>query len=69
LNGVYHPNTAPAYARWDALVAYEQSQWALRLNVKNVFNKLYYDSVYDNGPFTVPGARRTATLTLDYKFK
>ena len=68
LNGVYHPNTAPGYARWDALAAYEQNKWALRLNVKNVFDKLYYDAIYDNGPFTVPGTRRTATLTLDYKF-
>ncbi|HEX2530072.1 MAG TPA: TonB-dependent receptor, partial [Burkholderiaceae bacterium] len=68
LNGAYHPNTAPAYARWDAMVAYEQAQWTLRLNVKNLFDKLYYDSVYDNGGFTVPGTRRAATLTAEYKF-
>jgi catecholate siderophore receptor len=68
LNGVYHPNTAPSYARWDAMVAYEPSQWTLRLNLKNVFDKLYYDAVYDNGPFTVPGTRRTAILTAELKF-
>jgi catecholate siderophore receptor len=68
LNGVYHPNTAPAYARWDAMAAYEQAKWTLRLNVKNLFDKLYYDSVYDNGGFTVPGTRRVATLTAEYKF-
>lgn len=67
LNGAYYPNTAPAYSRWDAMVAYEQSKWTLRLNVKNLFDKLYYDSVYDNGGFTVPGARRAATLTAEYK--
>lgn len=68
LNGAYHPNTAPSYARWDAMVAYEQKKWAVRLNVKNLFDKLYYDSVYDNGAFTVPGIRRTAILTTELKF-
>ncbi len=64
----FHPNTAPAYDRWDAMLAYEQKTWAVRLNVKNVFDKLYYDSVYDNGGFTVPGTRRTAMLTGELKF-
>jgi len=68
LNGVYSPNTAPAYARWDAMLAYEQEKWTLRFNLKNLFDKLYYDSVYDNGGFTIPGARRSATLTVEYKF-
>jgi catecholate siderophore receptor len=68
LNGAYQPNTAPSYARWDTMVAYEQKQWALRLNVKNLFDKLYYDAVYDNGTFTVPGTRRTAMLTTELKF-
>lgn len=68
LNGQYHPNTAPSYVRWDAMVAYEQGKWAYRLNIKNLFDKVYYDSVYDNGGFTVPGPRRTAVLTAEYKF-
>lgn len=68
LNGVYHPNTAPSFVRWDAMVSYELAKWNFRLNIKNVFDKLYYDSVYDNGGFTVPGARRTAILTAEYKF-
>jgi catecholate siderophore receptor len=68
LDGAYHPNTAPAYARWDAMVAYQQANWTLRLNIKNLFDKLYYDSVYDNGGFTVPGARRTAILTAEFKY-
>lgn len=67
-NGKYHPNTAPSYARWDALLAYEQRNWALRLNVKNVFDTLYWDSIYDNGGFTTPGPRRTAILTGELKF-
>lgn len=68
LNGVYHPNTAPSYVRWDAMVAYELPKWTVRLNVKNMFDKLYYDSVYDNGGFTVPGTRRAVILTAEYKF-
>jgi catecholate siderophore receptor len=68
LNGAYHPNTAPAYARWDAMLAYEQPKWALRLNVKNLFDKLYYDAIYDNGPFTIPGQRRAVILTTELKF-
>lgn len=68
LNGAYKPNTAPSYVRWDAMAAYEQKSWALRLNVKNLFNKLYYDAVYDNGAFTVPGTRRTVILTTELKF-
>lgn len=68
LNGTYHPNTAPAYARWDAMLAYEQPKWALRLNIKNLFDKLYWNEVYDNGGFAVPGPRRTAILTAEMKF-
>lgn len=68
LNGVYHPNTAPAYVRWDAMASYELAQWTFRVNVKNLFDKLYYDSVYDNGAFTVPGTRRTVITTAEFKF-
>ncbi len=68
LNGAYYPNTAPSYARWDAMVAYEQAKWTVRLNVKNLLDKVYYDSVYDNGSFSVPGPRRTVMLTGEYKF-
>ena len=64
----FHPNTAPAYMRWDAMVAYEQPRWAMRLNVQNLFNTTYYDSVYDNGGFVVPGIRRRAIMTAEFKF-
>lgn len=64
----FHPNTVPSYTRWDAMLAYEQKRWALRLNVQNLFDKLYFDSLYDNGGFTVPGTKRKATLTAEYKF-
>lgn len=64
----FHPNTAPAYMRWDAMIAYEQPKWAMRLNVHNVFNTTYYDAIYDNGPFTIPGQRRRVIMTAEYKF-
>jgi catecholate siderophore receptor len=64
----FAPNTAPSYQRWDALVAYEQKTWAVRMNVRNVFDKVYYDSLYDNGAFTVPGTRRAFILTGELKF-
>ncbi|NVO06162.1 MAG: TonB-dependent receptor, partial [Rhodoferax sp.] len=68
LGGAYHPNTAPAYVRWDAMVAYEFNQWKLQLNIKNLFDTLYYDAIYDNGGFTVPGVRRTLTASAEYRF-
>ncbi len=68
LNGVYQPNTAPSYARWDAMVAYNVQRWTVRLNVRNLFDKVYYDAVYDSGGFTIPGVRRTALVTTEYRF-
>lgn len=69
LNGEYYPNTAPSYVRWDAMVEFSPTnKWLYRLNVKNLFDKVYYDAVYDNGAFTVPGPRRTVVLSAEYKF-
>jgi catecholate siderophore receptor len=64
----FHPNTAPAYARWDGMVAYEQKKYTLRLNAQNLLNQVYYDSVYDNGGFTVPGTKRKIIVTAEFKF-
>ncbi len=66
--GSFDPNRLPGYARLDAMVAYEQKTWALRLNVKNLLDKTYYDALYDNGGFNIPGNRRQAILTAEYKF-
>jgi catecholate siderophore receptor len=52
----------------DALVAYEAQRWAVRLNVKNLLDKKYYDALYDNGAFSVPGNRRQAIVTTEFKF-
>jgi catecholate siderophore receptor len=68
LNGVFHPNTAPSYVRWDAMLHYDKSTWSAKLNIKNLADKVYYESVYDNGGFTVPGPRRTAILSGTYRF-
>jgi catecholate siderophore receptor len=64
----FHPNTAPSFDRWDAMVAYERKAWGVRLNVRNVFDEVYYDAIYDNGPFTVPGTGRQFILTGELKF-
>ena len=67
-DGSFKPNVLPGYARLDAMLAYEAKTWAVRLNVKNLLDKTYYDSLYDNGGFSVPGNRRTAIITTEYKF-
>lgn len=66
--GTFRPNILPGYARVDAMLAYEQKKWAVRLNVKNLLNKVYYDALYDNGGFSTPGNSRTAILTTEIKF-
>jgi len=68
VNGQFKPNVAPGYVRVDLMAAYEQPKWAVRLNIKNLLDKTYYDAVYDNGGFTTPGNRRQAIITTEYKF-
>lgn len=67
-NGKFDPNTLPGYTRMDAMLAYEQSKWSVKMNVKNLLDKTYYDAIYDNGGFTVPGNSRTVIVTTEYKF-
>ncbi|MES2771616.1 MAG: TonB-dependent siderophore receptor [Pseudomonadota bacterium] len=59
---------APAFVRWDALIAYEQKTYALKLNVNNLLNTRYYESIYENGGHAVPGTERAAQATLELKF-
>jgi catecholate siderophore receptor len=40
----------------------------VRLNIQNVFDTVYYDAIYDNGGFTVPGVRRKGIFSAEYKF-
>lgn len=67
-NGNFDPNKLPSYVRWDAMTSWENKQYALRLNVQNLFNKTYYDALYDNGSFSVPGTARKVIVTAEYKF-
>jgi len=64
----FNPNTVPSYIRWDAMVTYEQPKYAIKFNVQNIFDKLYYDALYDNGGFTVPGQARRFILSGEFKF-
>ncbi len=64
----FNPNYVPSYVRWDAMASYEQPKYAVKFNVQNVFDKLYYDALYDNGGFTVPGQGRRFILSAEYKF-
>ncbi|WP_051240845.1 TonB-dependent receptor [Tepidiphilus margaritifer] len=68
VNGKFSPNVAPSYTRWDAMLAYEQPSYTVRLNVRNLFDKVYYDAIYDNGGFVVPGPDRTVILSAEFKF-
>jgi catecholate siderophore receptor len=64
----FTPNMIPSYTRWDAMVAYEQPKYAFRLNVQNIFDKVYYDAFYDNGGFSLPGQARRVILNGEYRF-
>jgi catecholate siderophore receptor len=63
----FNPNTAPSYIRFDGLLSHSTKKYNLQLNVKNLFNTTYYDAMYINGPFVVPGTGRTFQVTWDYK--
>ncbi|MEO8136272.1 MAG: TonB-dependent siderophore receptor, partial [Betaproteobacteria bacterium] len=57
---------APAYTRWDALVEYEKDRYAVRLNALNLFNRDYYEGVYQG--HVVPGVKRSLQLTFSARF-
>jgi catecholate siderophore receptor len=67
-NGKFDPNLLPGYVRLDGMLAYEEQKWAVKLNVKNLLDKVYYDAIYDNGAFSVPGNGRTVIITTELKF-
>ncbi|CAB3778737.1 TonB-dependent receptor [Pararobbsia alpina] len=57
------------FARWDATVAYLQKKYDLRLNLLNLTNKYYYDSLIpSDGGRAVPAIGRTVLLTGTYRF-
>ncbi len=58
----------PGYARFDAMAQWNHQQYTLKLNVLNVLDKEYFDSIYLNGGWGTPGQKRTFQLSLGYKF-
>jgi len=54
--------------RWDAMLAYHQPKYDVRLNLFNVFNKTYYDALIpSDGGRAVPGTGRAAMLSVVYR--
>ena len=60
---------APDYFRWDAMVAWQQPQYTIQLNVFNLTDHLNYDALIpsDRGR-SVPGTNLQAMLSVIYKF-
>ncbi|MEO7160286.1 MAG: TonB-dependent siderophore receptor [Polaromonas sp.] len=66
-NSVTTLNRAPGYVKADALVEYRVSQdTALKLNIDNLFDKVYYNTLYRG--FAAPGDERSVRLTLTSRF-
>ncbi len=58
----------PGYARFDALVQWDNKQYSVKLNIFNLLDREYFDSIYINGGFAVPANSRSGQLTFSYKF-
>lgn len=59
-------NVAPGYIKADALIEYTTMDYKVKLNLNNLFNKVYVDGVYRG--FTVWGPTRGAQLSLAKTF-
>ena len=60
--------SVPSYVRWDATLAYHQPHYEVRLNLFNIFDTHYYDSlIQSDGGRAVPGTGRTAMITLTWR--
>ncbi len=59
-------NAVPHYTRYDALLAYEQKSYDLKLNVLNLTDTDYYEGVYQG--HVIPGTKRAIQITLKLKF-
>jgi catecholate siderophore receptor len=57
---------APGYAKADALIEYQAASYKVKLNLNNLFDKVYVDGVYRG--FTVWGPTRNAQLSFNQKF-
>ena len=57
------------YTRWDAMVAFHQPRYDIRLNLFNLSNRYYYDAlIASDGGRAAPGLGRTAAITINYRF-
>jgi catecholate siderophore receptor len=66
-NSVASLNRAPGYIKADALLEYCINQGnSLKLNIDNLFDKVYYNTLYRG--FAAPGDERSVRLTLTSKF-
>jgi catecholate siderophore receptor len=66
-NSVTTLNRAPGYGKVDALVEYRVNQNnTVKLNIDNLFDKVYYNTLYRG--FAAPGAERSVRVTLTSKF-
>jgi len=59
-------NVAPGYVKADAMVEVEVAPMTFKLNLINLTDKVYADGIYRG--FTVPGATRSAQVTVTTKF-
>jgi len=60
--------SVPAYTRIDATIAWRQPRYDVRLNLFNLFDEHYYDSlIQSDGGRAVPGTGRTAMITIAYR--
>ena len=66
-NSVTTFNRAPGYVKADALVEYRISEGnTVKLNIDNLFDKVYYNTLYRG--FAAPGDARSVRVTLTSKF-
>ena len=59
-------NTVPGYNRVDLLLAYEQKNYVVKLNVFNLLNKDIYEGVYAG--HVVPGTKQALQATLELRY-
>jgi catecholate siderophore receptor len=66
-NSVASTNRAPGYVKADALVEYRINEGnTVKLNIDNLFDKVYYNTLYRG--FVAPGDARSVRVTLTSKF-
>jgi len=60
----------PSYWRFDAFAeARINNNWKVKLFVNNIFNKLYYDALYQSSaPFVLEAPGRSASLVISARF-